>query len=112
MKRKKAVLICALGLLVYAGSYCCVRVSKQLVHQEVALVNTTSITHDGQGVCYVIHHDIGRGSFTDADNYNTIRPPSAAARIGQLCYYPLVKLELSYWQLARPQYIYESVCSE
>lgn len=107
MKSKNALFITVVILLSYAGSYCCLRSSKLLVHQEVLLVTDTA-----PGVRYVVHHEIGRGSFVDDKNYNAIKAPGAAARAGQLFYYPFVKLELAYWKLARPQYIHETVCQQ
>ena len=112
MKQKRNVLIAIVFLLVYAGSYCCVRLLKMLVHQEVAFVNTTNITKGGRAICYFIHHDIGHGSFTDEDNYNMIKSPSTATRIGKCLYYPLVKLEVAYWQRTQPREIYETICSQ
>ena len=107
---KKQTLIFAIFLLIYTASYCCLRLSKMLVHQEVAFVNKTRTTKDGRNICYFIHQDIGHGSFIDPDNYNRINSPGVAVRIGKCLYYPLVKLEISYWKFIRPQHIYESTC--
>lgn len=105
MKREKALMIAVVISLAYAGSYCCVRLSKLLVHQQVSLATNTP-----PGVCYIIHHEIGRGSFVD--DKNAIKTPTAATQTGRLFYFPLVKLELSYWKLSRPRYIYETVCQQ
>jgi hypothetical protein len=82
------------------------------VHQEVSLVNRTGAKRGEQAICYFIHQDIGHGSFTDSDNYNRINSPGAVVQIVKLFYYPLVKLEVSYWRHVRPGYVYESTCSE
>jgi len=109
MKRKKTALIFAIFSLIYMGSYCCLRLSKVLVHQEVALVNKTGIKRRGRAICYFIHQDISHGNFVNPDNYNKINSPSVAVRIGKCFYYPLVKLEVSYWRFTRPREIYETI---
>ena len=109
---KKALLICALIFLAYTGSYCCLRLSKQLVHQEVSLIEKADMRIDGRAVCYTIHHDIGRGSFVDENNFNAIRSPSTAVQISKCLYYPLVRLEVAYWKSKSPRYILETICSD
>jgi hypothetical protein len=111
LAHKKNALIFAIFLLVYMGSYCCLRLSKVLVHQEVAFVNRTGTNRGGRAICYSIHQDIGHGSFTDSGNYNRINSPGVVVQIGKFFYYPIVKLELSYWRFIRPAYIYETTCS-
>ena len=108
----KSYLIFAIFSVIYMGSYCCLRLSKVLVHQEVAFVNKTGAKRGGRAICYFIHQDIGHGSFVDSDNYNKINSPGVAVRIGKCFYYPLVKLEISYWRFTRPRVIYESICSQ
>ncbi|MHC4266523.1 MAG: hypothetical protein ACYSUK_11420 [Planctomycetota bacterium] len=112
LARQRNARIFAIFLLIYMGSYCCLRLSKVLVHQEVSLVNRTGTQSGGRAICYFIHQDIGHGSFTDSDNYNRINSPGVVVRLGKFFYYPLVKLEVSYWRLIRPRYIYETTCSE
>ena len=112
LAHKKNARILAIFLLIYMGSYSCLRLSKVLVHQEVSLINRTGTKKAGRAICYFIHQDIGHGSFTDSDNYNRINSPSVVVRLGKIFYYPLVKLEVSYWRLVRPRYIYESICSQ
>ena len=111
-KRKKIILFFVVFSLIYSGSYCCLRLSKVLVHQEVALVNKTGAMKEGRAICYFIHQDIGHGSFVDSDNYNKIKSPGVAVRIGKCFYYPLIKLEVSYWRFTRPREICESGCSQ
>ena len=112
VKGKKAILISLLTLLAYAGLYGCLRLSKQLVHQEVSLIDRTGMRKNGRSVCYMIHHDIGRGSYTDEHNYNKVKSPSTAVQISKHLFYPLVKLEVTYWNLKIPRYIYETVCDQ
>jgi hypothetical protein len=110
MKRKRIALIIAAVSVFYMVSYCVLRLSKALVHQEVALINNTDATRDGRAMCYFIHQDIGHGSFVDSDNYNKINSPGVAVRLAKCFYFPLVKLEVSYWRLTRPRDILESRC--
>ncbi len=112
MKRKRIALIIAAVSLFYMGAYGILRLSKALVHQEVALVNKTDAARDGRAISHFIHHDIGHGSFVDSDNYNKINSPGVAVRFAKCFYFPLVKLEVSYWRLTRPREILESWCSE
>jgi hypothetical protein len=111
MKRKKTVIV-LIVLSVYMSSYCLLRLSKVLVHQEVALVNKTNASKNGRAICYFIHHDIGRGSFTDDNNYNKINTPGAFARISKCVYHPLVKTEISYYRHTQPREILETVCDQ
>ncbi len=106
------MLIFTIILSIYTVSYFCLRFSKMLVHQEVALVNKTGETKNERGVCCYIHQDVGHGSFVDEDSYNIIKPPGTVVKIGKCFYYPLAKLEILYWKLTRPRYIYETVCAE
>ena len=114
MKRKKVAVLFAVISVIYMGSYFCLRFSKLLVHQEVALVNhgDSGITREGPAICYFIHQDIGHGSYVDSDNYNKVNTPGIAVRIAKSFYYPLVKLELSYWENTRPSAIYETICNQ
>lgn len=112
MKRKHKILIAAAFPLLYTGSYCGLRLFRVLVHQKVALINRTGAMKDGRAICYFIHQDIGRGSFTDSDNYNKIRPPSTPVRLAKRFYLPLVELELSYWKLKQPGEILETICDQ
>ena len=111
-KGKKLFLICAFILFMYAVSYGCLRVSKQLVHQEIAIIEKTGMRIDGRAVCYIIHHDIGRGSYVDENRFNVKRSHGTAVQISKYFYYPLVKLEVAYWKSQKPQYILETVCSQ
>ncbi len=108
----KSYLIFAIFSVIYMVSYCCLRLSKVLVHQEVAFVNKTGANRGGRAICYFIHQDIGHGSFTDSDNYNRINSPGVIVQIGKFFYYPIIKLEVSYWRCIRPGYIYETTCSQ
>lgn len=112
MRRKHKILIVAAFPLLYMGSYCGLRLFKVLVHQEVALINRTGAMKDGRAICYFIHQDIGRGSFTDSGNYNRIRPPGAGVRLAKRFYFPLVELELSYWRSTRRGEILEAICQQ
>jgi hypothetical protein len=88
------------------------RLSKVLVHQKVSLVSHTNPIKDGRAIAYFIHHDIGRGSFTDSDNFNKINTPGAFARISKFVYYPLVKTEISYYSHTQPTEILETICDQ
>ena len=112
MEWKKIVKVLAVLAAVYLGAYCSLRISKVLVHQEVALVNRTDATKDGRHICYFMHQDIGHGSFTDSDNYNKINTPGIAVRAGKCFFYPLVKIEVSYYRLTRPTETLETVCQQ
>jgi hypothetical protein len=109
MKRKKTV-IAFIVLSVYLSSYCLLRLSKALVHQKVFLVKT-GFTGDGRSIRHILH-DIGRGSYTDSDNYNKTKTPGAFAVASKSIYYPLVKLEISYWKYSQPDEIFTEWCSE
>ena len=94
------------------GSYCCLRLSKVLVHQEVAFINRTDAKRHGRAICYCIQQNIGHGSFVESGNYNKIRAPGLAVRIVKGIYYPLVKLEVSFWKTRRPEEVLESGCQQ
>ena len=110
MKRKRVIIFFAI-LSVYLSSYCLLRLSKVLVHQKVYLVNKVGHTSTGRRIRF-IHHDIGRGSFTDSDNFNKTKTPGAFAQIKKCVYYPLVKLEISYWKYMQPDEIINEGCMQ
>jgi len=75
-------------------------------------MNESGPKKDGLSTCYSIHHDIGRGTVFDDDNFNKPNSPGMSARIMTCFYCPLVTLEVSYWTFTRPRYIYETVGSD
>ncbi len=109
MRRKKTVIAFIL-VSVYLSSYGLLRLSKVMVHQEVALGNNSNATKDGKAIVYFIHHDIGCGSLTN--NYNKMKTPSSFARISKCIYYPLVGAEIAYYRNARPTEILETICDQ
>jgi hypothetical protein len=109
VKRKKIVIALIL-VSVYLSSYGLLRLSKVLVHQEVALGNNSNATKDGKAIVYFINHEIGRGSFTN--NYNKMKTPGAFARISKCIYYPLAEAEIAYYRNTRPTEILETICDQ
>lgn len=75
------------------------------------MLTKTGYTGDGRIILHILH-DIGRGSYTDSDNYNKTKTPGALAQLSKFIYYPLVKLEISYWEHSQPDIIYTEWCSE
>ena len=118
MKRKRLLIFLAIVSFAYISSYCALRLSNLLVHQEIALIyrESPSSSNHTEGyqpsICYTIHHDIGRGSLTDDNNYNKINTPSKPVKIAKILYYPLIKMEIKYWNTTGPKAIYETICTQ
>ena len=74
------------------------------------MVAPAGIFREGRAVCYFVYQDIGHGNFIDNDG--KVQSPLVVVRIAKGIYYPLIKLEVSFWKIRRPQEIVEEVCQQ